>query len=106
MDLHVEAMPDDPSLRAFLYGPVVLASRLDTVKLPDSLVVGLQAPDLKKQPPPEISPLRADHADVRRWNRASRNALDFEVPADRRLTFVPFNSIGPGERYSIYWKVV
>jgi len=106
MGLHVEAMPDDPSLQAFLYGPVVLASRLDTVKLPDSLVVGFQAPDLKKQPPPDIPPLRAEHADVRRWDRASRNALDFEVPGDRRLTFVPFNSIGPGERYSIYWKVV
>jgi DUF1680 family protein len=106
MDLHVEAMPDDPSLQAFLYGPVVLASRLDTAKLPDSLVVGLQAPDLKKQPPPEISPLRAEQADVRRWSRPSKNALDFEIPAAGGRTFVPFHSIGPGERYSIYWKVV
>jgi len=106
MDLHVEAMPDDQSLQAFLYGPVVLASRLDTAKLADSLVVGFQAPDLTKQPPPEISPLRAEHADVRRWSRASKNALDFEIPAAGGRTFVPFHSIGPGERYSIYWKVV
>jgi hypothetical protein len=26
VDLHVESMPDDPSLQAFLYGPLVLAA--------------------------------------------------------------------------------
>lgn len=107
MDLHVEAMPDDPHLQAFLYGPLVLASPLDEARLPDSLVVGFQAPDLRKQPAPELQPLSALEADVRRWNRASGNRMAFDVPdASRKLAFVPFNSIGPGERYSIYWKVV
>ncbi len=107
MDLHVEAMPDDPGLQAFLYGPLVLASRLDETRLPDSLVAGFQAPDLKKEPPPEISPLTARDADIRNWRHASANGMEFELPSgDRKRTFVPFNSIGPGERYSIYWKVV
>jgi DUF1680 family protein len=106
MDLHVEEMPDDSKMRAFLYGPLVLASRLEETKLPESLVVGLQAPDMKKEPPPEIAPLPADAADVRHWTRTSRNSLDFQVPgAGRKLVFVPFHSIGGGERYSIYWKV-
>ena len=105
MDLHVETMPDDPGQKAFLYGPLVLASRLDDTKLPDSLVAGFQAPDLKKQPPPDIGSLPAPAADVRRWKRASGRAPAFDVPdAGRNLSFVPFNSIGAGERYCIYWK--
>ena len=45
-------------------------------------------------------------ADVTRWNRLAGNGLDFEVPnAGRKLIFTAFNSIGPGRRYSIYWKV-
>jgi len=100
-------MPDDSNLQAVLYGPSVLASRLDEARLPDSLVAGFQAPDLKKEPPPEISPLAAADADVRGWKRAPGNAIEFDVPGrGRKRTFVPFNSIGPGERYSIYWKVV
>jgi len=106
MDLYVETMPDDPAMKAFLYGPLVLATRLDNAKLPDSLVVGFQAPDLKKQPAPEVAPLSVQDADVHRWKRASGGALNFDVPGDRGLTFVPFHSIGPGERYSIYRKVV
>jgi hypothetical protein len=107
MSLHTEAMPDDANLMAFLYGPLVLASRLEGTKVPDSLVAGFQAPDLKKEPPPEMPPLPARSADVARWNRPSRSSLEFEVPAaGRKLAFVPFNSIGPGERYAIYWKVV
>ncbi|HCC56075.1 MAG TPA: hypothetical protein DEQ47_02210 [Solibacterales bacterium] len=107
MDLHIETMPDDSGQRAFLYGPLVLASRLDDAKLPDSLVAGFQAPDLKKQPPPDIGPLPARAADVRRWTRASGHLLSFEVPdAGRKLSFVPLNSVRAGERYSIYWKVV
>jgi hypothetical protein len=83
-----------------------LASRLDNVKLPDSLVAGFQFPDLKKAPAPEISPLSAQDADVRRWRRAPGQGLNFEISGNRKLVFTSFNSIGPGERYAIYWKVV
>lgn len=107
MDLHIEAMPDDSSLQAFLYGPLVLASRLDETRLPDSLVAGFQAPDVKKEPPPETSHLTASDANVRGWKRAPTNGMEFHLPGvGRPRAFVPFNSIGPGERYSIYWKVV
>ncbi|MEP6715934.1 MAG: beta-L-arabinofuranosidase domain-containing protein [Terriglobia bacterium] len=107
MDLHMEAMPDDPNLRAFLYGPLVLASRVDDAKLPDSLVTGPMACDQKKQPPAEIAPLRTEDANLKNWKRASKNGMEFEVAgAGRKLAFVPFHSIGPGERYSIYQKIV
>lgn len=98
MALYTEAMPDDPSIRAFLYGPLVLATRLDTAKVPDSLIAGLQAPDLKKEPPPEMPVLPAQA-------RASANGPDFEIPKAGGKVFTAFNSIGPGERYSIYWKM-
>ena len=107
MDLHMEAMPDDPNLQAFLYGPLVLASRLDDARLPDSFVAGFQAPDLKKEPPPEIPPLTAADADIRNWKPAATNRMEFILPGGGgKKALVPFNSIGPGERYLIYSKVV
>jgi hypothetical protein len=84
-----------------------LASRLDQAKLPDSLVVGFQWPDLKEHPAPEFTRLPAQSADPGRWRRASGNSTEFTAAgANGDMVFVPFNSIGPGERYSIYWKVV
>jgi hypothetical protein len=107
MGLRTEATADDHNLRAFLYGPLALASRIEGPKLEASLVVGPQGPNMRRQPVPEIAPLGAQAADPRNWKRASRTSSAFEVPgAGRNLTFVPFNSIGPGERYAIYWKVV
>jgi DUF1680 family protein len=106
MGLRAEATADNPNLTAFLYGPLVLASRLDAPKLEEALVVGPQGPNLRRQPAPEIAPLRPQDADTKNWRRASGAGMSFEVPgAGRKLSFVPFNSIGPGERYAIYWKV-
>jgi hypothetical protein len=32
--------------------------------------------------------------------------MEFERPGSgRKRAFVPFNSVGPGKRYFIYWKV-
>src|SRR3569833_2210892 len=104
MTLRAEPMPDDRNLRAFVYGPLVLAHRLSETKVPDSLVVGLQAPVLNKQPPPENSVLSARQADLREWERVSGTDIQFRVPDSQNLTFVPFNGIKAGERYSIYWK--
>ena len=40
MHLHVQAMPDDPSMQAFLYGPLVLAGDLGGDGLTEAHIIG------------------------------------------------------------------
>jgi DUF1680 family protein len=50
MGLRIEAMPDDPKLQAFVFGPLVLAGELGSAGLSEDLVKGKQGPDTKKLP--------------------------------------------------------
>jgi DUF1680 family protein len=107
MGLHRERMPDDPTLQAFLYGPLVLAARVSATEVPESFVVGPMGPDFRKQAPPNVPPWNARTIDLKNWKRTPSEQLAFEVgDAERRLSFVPFHTIGGGEPYSVYWKVV
>src|SRR5471030_2865249 len=45
MQLHIEAMPDDPKVQAVMYGPVVLAGDLGAEGLTPEMIVG---PALRK----------------------------------------------------------
>ena len=44
MDLYTESMPDEPTTKALLYGPVVLAGKLGTDGLNKSMIVGPKGP--------------------------------------------------------------
>src|SRR6201999_4567558 len=48
MHLRVEAMPDDPSMQAFLYGPLVLAGDLGEISR--ELTFGSNVPPLRRAP--------------------------------------------------------
>jgi DUF1680 family protein len=108
MDLHIEHMPDDASLQAFLYGPLVLAARVSAEGLPQSVVDGPMGPDFQKQAPPKVPTLHAHETDLKEWKRQSSDHLTFELTnkSEQRVSFVPFNTIGAGQPYSLYWKVV
>lgn len=107
MALHVERMPDDASLQAFLYGPLLLAARVSGTQVPENFVVGPMGPEFKKQPPVNIPVLQARDVELEKWKASPNGHLAFEVTgSEQTLSFVPFNSIGAGERYSLYWKVV
>ncbi len=97
MHLTVEALPDDPTIQAILYGPLVLAGDLGTEGLPDALITGPMGPAVERAP-----------IDVPRLRSASIES------ADRPLTFraagqpngvtlVPLNRIF-GKRYAVYWR--
>ena len=107
MALYAEPMPDDHQTQAFLYGPVVLAGRVGASDLSQDLVVGPMGPDFKKRPAPAISPLHAQSTEMRQWIRPASDPLTFAVTGlEHELTLAPFSRIGPGQPYSIYWKVV
>jgi hypothetical protein len=62
MSLRIETMPDDPSVVAFLYGPVVLAADLGGGGLDASRRYGEQAPEMADEDTPPIPVLAASDA--------------------------------------------
>lgn len=101
MDLIEERMPDDPGLRAFLYGPVVLAGTLGTEGLSPTLITGPSGPKLKEHPiavpllkASQSIPLAPSHD----------APLSFHGEANgESIRFVPLNSLFD-VRYSVYWR--
>jgi uncharacterized protein len=50
MKLAVEAMPDDPTVQAFLYGPLVLAGDLGSDGITEDMIIGPNSPSLYRPP--------------------------------------------------------
>jgi DUF1680 family protein len=110
MKLHVQTMPDDPGVQAFLYGPLVLAGRLGS----EGLTAEAQSSDRMQQvrshflrgdakPAPE---LRAPSQDPAAWIKPAKDQpLTFHTTGQAQdVTLIPLNRLF-GERYAVYWKV-
>jgi DUF1680 family protein len=111
MKLHLHPMPDDPTLQAVMYGPLVLAGKLGphieraeatrprmSPDFTDPQVAGVAA-----VPVPSIS---AKSDDVNSWVKAvPGKPLQFTTVGQATPTILaPFNSMYD-ERYVVYWKV-
>jgi DUF1680 family protein len=123
MHLRAEAMPDDPTIQAFLYGPLVLAGDLGGEGLTEAHIVGpnlrVGAPNTEQfgsplgpanttQPMPEIEipAFRAAGADPSSWIKPTGQPLVFQTTGQRKdVTLVPLNSLFD-RRYSVYWQVL
>ena len=111
MRLHAAPMPDDPSLQAVMYGPLVLAARLGNA--------GLTAENLRAEPtrprkvpeygaqPLAVAPIVARSHDPSSWLRpVAAGALEFRTTGQESdLTLIPLNRI-LDERYAIYFRMV
>ena len=122
MHLHVEAMPDDSQVQAFMYGPLVLAGDLGAEGLTEAhiigpnLRVGAPIPEQHGSPlgpvnrtPPvpdlEIPTFKASGSDPSSWIKPGDKLLTFRTSGQRKdVTLVPLNSLYD-KRYSVYWKV-
>ncbi len=122
MHLHVEVMPDDSHMQAFLYGPLVLAGDLGAEGLTEAhiigpnLRVGAPIPEQHGSPlgpvnrtPPvpdlEIPSFTASGSDPSSWIKAGDKPLTFRTSGQRKdVTLVPLNSLYD-KRYSVYWDV-
>jgi hypothetical protein len=106
MHLHMESMPDDSTLQAILYGPLVLAGELGSDGITDAMVVGHEGPDLKHHPPGEIPVLRVRGSDPKTWLEPAGKPLTFRTNVENGgVAFAPFHTIS-GQRYSVYWNVI
>jgi uncharacterized protein len=111
MHLHLAPMPDDASLQAVMYGPLVLAARMGTS--------GLDAATLRAEPTrprrvPEYRasaiaapPISAPAVDPASWlEPLPDRRLAFRTKGQaQRMTLEPLSGIFE-ERYAVYWKVL
>ncbi len=101
MTLRTEAMPDDPNMRAVLYGPLVLAGDLGTQGLTERNMIGHSAPAPRQNPIAIPSFKTADS-----WLKPSDRPLTFRTAGQATdVTLAPLNSLF-GKRYSVYWQFV
>jgi DUF1680 family protein len=121
MSLRVEAMPDDPRMQAFLYGPVVLAGDLGADGLTEAHFSG---PNLRvgapveqsgsplaanNQTPPvpeiEIPTFQATGDDPSAWIKPADKPLTFRTSGQKKdVTMTPLKDM-IYRRYSVYWQV-
>jgi len=108
MDLHVEAMPDDPKTVAILYGPVVLAGDLGANGLTDARRYGSPAPATDPSTDPKVPVFMTDARRlVASVKPVQGEPLTFRTQGIGRpgdVTLRPFYSIFD-RFYSVYWKV-
>jgi DUF1680 family protein len=121
MHLRMEAMPDDPGIQAFLYGPLVLAGDLGGEGLTEAHIVGpnlrvgvtgieqsglpLAASNSAPPVPPIQIPAFKAAAELDSWIRPADKPLAFRTAGQKDdVTLVPLNSLFD-RRYSVYWQV-
>jgi DUF1680 family protein len=102
MAIRVEPMPDDSSLAALCYGPLVLAAHVEGE---GGKQIGPMGPDLKKLPPPALPALKIRADSPAASVRVGGPQLTFHAPAQAtEIEFVPFYRVS-SQRYSIFWRL-
>ncbi len=105
MKLRAEPLPDDRTLQAFCYGPLVLAGDMGNDGLTSAKIVGPEGPEMEKTPfaVPEVKPRGAELAS---WIKPDgAKPLAFHITGQpQEFQLAPLNSIFD-RRYSIYWRV-
>jgi hypothetical protein len=104
MSLRIETIPDDHTLQAAMYGPLVLAGRLGTEGLTKSICYSAYdtAPSGDPIPVPAIA---TSPTDPLGWLKpVSDQPLTFQtVGQAQKISLIPLYRLF-GERYAVYWK--
>lgn len=102
MGLHIDSMPDDETIQAAMYGPLVLAGRFDTVT--KEMTFSGYGPKSGTQS--KVPDIVADATRSTAWIEPdSKRPLTFHaVGQPQPITLVPLNQV-IHERYAVYWKV-
>jgi uncharacterized protein len=106
MTLRVESMPDDASIQAAMYGPLVLAAQLGSQGLTEANTYLEYSPAQKvaASPLPEVTNRSADS--VAWLEPAPGSSLTFRTAGQgNSVSLVPLYKLA-GERYNVYWKVL
>jgi len=103
MNLHLASLPDEPTMQAVMYGPLVLAGRLGSKGLTRDLIYGPLGPDEARTiPVPELMGSGNSPDCV---EPVKGQALAFQTVGQRnQIDLVPLHQLYD-ERYTVYWKV-
>jgi uncharacterized protein len=112
MALRTQAMPDDPTLQAVMYGPLVLAGKLGPHVERAEATKPRMSPDFTD---PQVAgvaaitvpTITAHSGDVHSWvKQVPGKSLQFTTVGQATpVALAPFNSLYD-ERYVVYWKVL
>jgi hypothetical protein len=105
MSLHVDPMPDDPTLQAVMFGPLVLAGQLGDSGLTPALTYPGYDTAPEGEPIPVSAIANSSH-DPTGWVAPVKDqALTFRALGQSdSLSMVPLCRVS-GQRYAVYWKV-
>jgi DUF1680 family protein len=103
MALHVEHMPDDESVQAVMYGPLVLAGTFGEVKQEDVQFDDHEQHRPKLAPVPDII---ADPKNLTAWVEPDgKTPLAFKAAGQKEaFSMTPLYRVNR-ERYAVYWNV-
>ena len=106
MHLHTTPLPDDQTLQAAMYGPLVLAAEMGTEDLTKAMIYGDYGPDEEKHkgyPMPEV--VTAANSPTGWLERVPGDDLKFRtVGQSQQTSLIPLYKLFD-QRYSVYWKV-
>jgi DUF1680 family protein len=102
MGLHIDSMPDNQTIQAAMYGPLVLAGRFEAVT--KEMTYGDSEP--KPGGEMKVADILADAGNPTAWIEPdAKQPLTFQtVGQSQPLTMVPLYKV-IHERYAVYWKV-
>ena len=102
MGLHIDPMPDDQTIQAAMYGPLVLAGRLETV----TREMSYSGSEPKAGAQEKVPDIAAERARPTAWIEPdTKQALTFHTTGQAQsVTMVPLYKV-IHERYVVYWKV-
>jgi DUF1680 family protein len=102
MSLHIDSMPDDETVQAAMYGPLVLAGRFEAVT--KEMTYGDSEP--KPGDHKTVPNIIADASKPAAWIEPdAKQLLTFHAVGQAQpLTMVPLYKV-IHERYAVYWKV-
>jgi DUF1680 family protein len=108
MGIHSWRMPDDDTVQAPMYGPLLLAAKYEDA--PKDKWYGETGPFERRgfgTPPPPLPGTDGKLEDATTWVQPAggNDHLSFQAKSDHeQVTLVPINSI-LHERYDVYWKI-
>ena len=108
MDIHSWRMPDDDTMQAPMYGPLLLAAKYE--EAPKDKWYGSTGPFERREsdtPPPPLPSANGKLEDAATWVEPAggQDNLAFRAKSDDgQVALVPINSI-LHERYDLYWKI-
>lgn len=108
MSLHIESMPDDSSMIALMYGPIVLAGDLGNEGVDSTLRYGPYTPHIRQLKPLTIPAFVCERSQVLASVKpVTGKVLTFRTSGIGRpgdVTLVPFYKMFE-DRYTVYWNL-